>query len=98
MVARTRLNVRTLPVLFYELRTLSTIALAAAKCSVVAVLSLGYARDWLSADSFVARAWAMVLNGSAHTVRHVRGKIKLSSSSADSPRQLCVRAVGRLEK
>jgi hypothetical protein len=61
-------------------------------------LGLGYTRDWLPADSFVARAWAMVLNGRAHTVRHVRGKTKLSSSSADIPRQLCVRTVGRLEK
>jgi hypothetical protein len=62
------------------------------------LLGLGYTRDWLPTDSFVARAWAMVLNGSAHTVRHVRGKTKLSSSSADSPRQICVRTVGRLEK
>jgi hypothetical protein len=61
-------------------------------------LGLGYTRDWLPADSFVARAWAMVLNGRAHTVRHVRSKTILSSSSADSHRQLCVRTVGRLEK
>jgi hypothetical protein len=65
---------------------------------ITAHLGLGYTRDWLPAGSFVARAWAMVLNGRAHTVRHVRGKTKLSSSSADSPRQLCVRTVGRLEK
>ena len=37
------------------------------------------------------------VNGRAHTVRHVRGKTIMSSSSAGSPRQLCIPNVGCLE-
>jgi hypothetical protein len=54
----------------------------------------------LPADSFVLRAKAKGygVNGRGHIARPDRGRTKVSSGSADSRRQLCVRTVFRLEK